>query len=133
MDPPFNCVDDDSRDIAFVQATKFIGGRDAVEEFIACGMYPLAAGAGFDRVATRMTSVSKLKVSLPKFTVVRKDNNEDDVQFLARVELEVEGIVGSYTKVEHDVFLAHACNGGRLKRIFELAGGGLWTSCCAWY
>jgi hypothetical protein len=80
-----------------------------------------------------MTSVSKLKVSLPKFTVVRKDDNEDDVQFLARVELEAEGIVGSYTKVEHDVFLAHACNGGRLKHIFELAGGGLWTSCCAWY
>jgi hypothetical protein len=58
MDPPFYCVDDDSGDIAFVQATKFIGGRDAMGEFIACGMYPLAAGNTFDRVAMRMMPVS---------------------------------------------------------------------------
>jgi hypothetical protein len=53
-----------------------------------------------------------LKVPLPKFTAVRKDDDEDDVQFLARVELEAEGIVGSYTKPEHDACLAHVCNGG---------------------
>jgi hypothetical protein len=91
-----------------------------VEEFIACGMYPLAAGAGFDRVATRTTPVSKLKVPLPKFTAVRKDDNEDDVQFLVRVELEAGGIAGSFTKAEHDACLAHVCNGGRLNHIFEL-------------
>jgi hypothetical protein len=121
-DPPFDCADDDLGDIAFVQVTKFIKGHDAVYEFIACGMYPLAAGIGFDRVATRMTLVSKLKVPLPKFTAVCKDDNEDDVQFLARVELEAEGIVGSYTKAEHDACLAHICNGGRLNRIFDFAG-----------
>jgi hypothetical protein len=81
-----------------------------MEEFIACSMYSLAAGAGFDRVATCMTPVSMLKVPLPKFIVVRKDDNEDDVQFLARVELEVEGIVGIYT------------NRGWLNHIFELVG-----------
>jgi hypothetical protein len=48
MDPPFDCADDDSGDVAFVQATKFISGRDAMEEFIACSMYPLATGAGFN-------------------------------------------------------------------------------------
>jgi hypothetical protein len=118
MDPPFDYADNDSRDIAFVQATKFIGGRDAVEVFIACGMYPLAVGAGFNRVATCMMPVSKLKVPLPKFTAVCKDNNEDDVQFLARVELEAKRIVGSYTKVEHDGCLVLVCNGGQLNRIF---------------
>jgi hypothetical protein len=111
-EPPFDCADDDSRDVAFVQTTKFIGGRDAVEEFIACGMYPLVADAGFDRVATRTTPASKLKVPLPKFLAVRKDDNEDDVQFLVRVELEAEGIVGSYTKPEHDACLAHVHNRG---------------------
>jgi hypothetical protein len=121
-EPPFDRADDDSGDVAFVQATKFIGGRDAVEEFIACSMYPLAVGASFDRVATRTTPVSKLKVPLSKFATVRKDDNEDDVQFLARVELEAEDIVGSYTKVEHDACLAHVCNRGRLNRVFELAG-----------
>jgi hypothetical protein len=77
-----------------------------VEEFIACGMYPLASGASFDSVATRMMPVSKLKVLLLKFAVIRKYDNEDDVQFLARVVLEAEGIVGNYTKVEHDACLA---------------------------
>jgi hypothetical protein len=93
-----------------------------MEEFIACGMYPLAVDAGFNRVATRTTSVSKLKVLLPKFIAIHKDNNEDDVQFLARVELEAEGIVGSYTKAKHDACLAHMRNGGWLNHVFELAG-----------
>jgi hypothetical protein len=93
-----------------------------MEEFIACGMYPLAVGAGFDRVATRMTPISKLKVPLPKFGAFCKDNNEDDVQFLVRVELEAKGIIGSYTKVEHNTCLAHVRNRGRLNCIFELAG-----------
>jgi hypothetical protein len=98
-----------------------IRGHDAVEEFTS-DMYPLAAGAGFDRVAMCTTSVSMLKVLLPKFTTVRKDDNKDDVQFLARVELEAEGIVGSYTKPEHDACLAHLPNGGRLNHAFELTG-----------
>jgi hypothetical protein len=55
-------------------------------------------------------------------TIVCKDDNEDDVQFLVRVELEAEGIVGSYTKAEHDACLAHVHNRGRLNRVFELAG-----------
>jgi hypothetical protein len=65
-------------------------------------MYPLATGADFDSVAMRTTPVSKLKMSLPKFVVIRKDDNEDDVQFFVRVELEAEGIIGSYNKLEHD-------------------------------
>jgi hypothetical protein len=93
-----------------------------MEEFIACGMYPLATGAGFDRVATCMTPVAKLKVPLPKFAAVRKDDNEDDVQFLVRVELEAEGIIGRYTKAKHDACLAHVRNGGRMNHVFELAG-----------
>jgi hypothetical protein len=81
-----------------------------MEEFIACYMYPLAVSAGFNRVATCMTPVSMLNVLLPKFTAVRKDDNEDDVQFLARVELQAEGIVGSSTKAERNACLAHVRN-----------------------
>jgi hypothetical protein len=93
-----------------------------MEEFKAYGMYPLAAGVGFDRVTTCETLVSKLKVSLPKFVVILKDEDEDDVQFLVRVELEVEGIVGSYTKPEHDACLRQVRNDGQLNRVFELVG-----------
>jgi hypothetical protein len=105
-------------DIAFVRVTKFIGGWDPMEQFLACGMYPLAVGVGFDRVAAGVTPVSKLKLPPPKFVAVCKD----DVQFLVRTELDAEGIVGSYTCPEHDSSTASLRNEGRLNREFELAG-----------
>jgi hypothetical protein len=109
-------------DVAFVQATKFIGGHDVVEKFIAWRMYPIAVSVGFNRVAMCTTPVSKLKVPLSKFIAICMDDNEDDVQFLVRVELEAEDIVGSYTKPEHVGCLAHVHNGGRLNHIFEIVG-----------
>jgi hypothetical protein len=87
---------------------------------VACGMHPLASGVSFDKGATVVTPVTKLKVSLSKFVVVHKDD-EDDVQFLARVELEAEGIMGSYSHPEHEPCVANLHNGGRLNRVFELA------------
>jgi hypothetical protein len=33
-----------------------------MEEFVACGMHPLTTSVGFDKVATLVTPVSKLKV-----------------------------------------------------------------------
>jgi hypothetical protein len=119
--PPFNSTDDDSGDVAFVSATKFIRGQDAMEEFLSCGVYPLATGVRFKRVMVGLTSVSKLKIILPKFVAAHKDD-EDDVMFLARVELDAEGIVGSYTHPEHDACIVGLCNGGRLNRVFELTG-----------
>jgi hypothetical protein len=37
-----------------------------------------------------------------------------------RVELEAEGIVGSYTCPEHDICMAGQPNEGRLNQVFEL-------------
>jgi hypothetical protein len=48
--------------------------------------------------------------------------HEDDVQFLVRVELEAEDIVGNYTKTEHNAFLAHVRSGGLLNHVFAFAG-----------
>jgi hypothetical protein len=118
-EPPFDCGNDDSGEAAFVRATKFIGGWDVMVQFVDCDMHPLAAGVGFDKVATLVTRVSKLRVPLPKFVAVHKDS-EDDVQFLARVELEAEGIVGSYTRPEHDACITNLRNGGCLNWVFKL-------------
>jgi hypothetical protein len=115
-EPPFNCVDEDSRDVAFVKATNFIGGRDAVEEYLASKMYPLCASVSFKRVTHGVTPVSRLKLPLPKFCTARKD----DVQFLVRVELEAEGVVVSYTHLKHDICMASLPNGGQLNWVFEL-------------
>jgi hypothetical protein len=81
-EPPFDCVDEDSRDVAFVKATNFIGGRDAMEEYLASKMYPLCASVSFKRVTHGVTPVSRLELPLPKFRTARKD----DVQFFVRVE-----------------------------------------------
>jgi hypothetical protein len=81
----------------------------------------MAASVGFDRVAVGVTPISKLKMHLPKFVAACKDD-EDDVQFLARIELDAEGIMGSYTRLENDACIASLCNGGRMNRVFELAG-----------
>jgi hypothetical protein len=60
--PPFDCPGDDLSDVAFIQASQCIGGRDAVEEFVSCGVWPLAAGVNFEQVKVGVTPVSKLKV-----------------------------------------------------------------------
>jgi hypothetical protein len=41
---------DDLSDDAFIWAYKNIGGRDAVEEFMSCGVWPLSAGVDFEQV-----------------------------------------------------------------------------------
>jgi hypothetical protein len=38
-DPPFDCPDDEVNDAAFVKPTHMISGRDAVEEYMACGLF----------------------------------------------------------------------------------------------
>jgi hypothetical protein len=41
MDVPSSCGPEDSNFIAFVEATSLIGGHNVVEEFLACGLWPL--------------------------------------------------------------------------------------------
>jgi hypothetical protein len=48
VEPEVECPDNDSNDAAFIQATTTIGSHDAVEEYIACKMYLLAASFSFE-------------------------------------------------------------------------------------
>jgi hypothetical protein len=118
--PSFNCADDDLSDDTFVWASKHIGGRDIVEEFIACNVWPLAAGISFEQAKVGVTPVSKLKVPLPRFAVACEDD-EDTAKFLARVEKEARVLVGSYTCPEHEA-CATLLNNSRLNRTLELTG-----------
>jgi hypothetical protein len=92
-----------------------------VEEYLACEMYPLSAGVGFEKVTNGVTPVLRLKLPLPKFRIERKDD-KDDVQFVERVELEMKSVAVSYSRPAHDVCVAGLLNGGRLNRVFELVG-----------
>jgi hypothetical protein len=61
------CPDNDTNDVAFIQATATIGGHDAVEEYVVCKMYLLAVSFGFASVTLGMTPVSKVETPLPLF------------------------------------------------------------------
>jgi hypothetical protein len=63
------CPDVDPNDVAFIDISATIGGRDAIEEFVACKMYPLGSGFGFKDVAIGTTPVSKVQTPLPVFPV----------------------------------------------------------------
>jgi hypothetical protein len=64
MEPEVECPDNDPSDAAFVRATTTIGGSDAVEEYVACKTYPLAANFSFKGVAFGMTPMLKLETAL---------------------------------------------------------------------
>jgi hypothetical protein len=54
------CPDDDANDAAFIRAIATIGGRDAIKEFVACKIYPLASDFGFRGVTIDTTPMSKV-------------------------------------------------------------------------
>jgi hypothetical protein len=56
-------------------------------------------------VIVREMPVSKLKVPLPKFSLHRQDD-EDDIELLVMVQQEARVIVGSYTRMEHEAYIA---------------------------
>jgi hypothetical protein len=120
MNPSFDCADDGLSNGTFVWASKHNGGQDAMKEFIACNIWPMAVGISFEQVKVGVTSVSKLKVLLSRFVVAREDD-EDDVKFLARAEKEARVLGGSYTRPEHKAY-AVLLNNGCLNRVLELAG-----------
>jgi hypothetical protein len=91
-----------------------------VEEFVACGVWPPAVGVSFDQVSIRVTPISKLNIPLPNFVASRKDD-EDEIKFLAMVELDTKVIVGSYTHPKHDACNVGLHNEGHLNYVLELA------------
>jgi hypothetical protein len=72
MKPSIQDSGEDLSDDTFIWASKIIEGRDAIEEFVSCGVWSLAAGVNFEHVKVDLTLVSKLKVPLPIFPCIVK-------------------------------------------------------------
>jgi hypothetical protein len=106
---------------AFIWASRNVGGRDAMEVFVSCDVWPLPTGVSFEHVKVDSTPISKLKISLPRFPLCHEDE-EDDAHFLVRGKQEARNIMGSYTHTEHEACLACLPNSGRLNRVLEVAG-----------
>jgi hypothetical protein len=67
--PKVECPDNDPTDAAFIQVTATNGGCDALEEYVACRIYLLAASFGFKNVPLGMTPVSKVETPLLPFAM----------------------------------------------------------------
>jgi hypothetical protein len=89
------CTDNDPNNVAFVRVTATIGGRDTVEEYVACKMYPLVVGFGFESVPLGMTSVSKVETPLPLFAMGTLAAGYAD-RVLVEIEIEAERVLGSF-------------------------------------
>jgi hypothetical protein len=96
MEPSFECADDEAGDVVFVCATCSIGGWDADEEYMACGLFPLSAGFGLEDIGDGERPVSKTNFPLSEFPIARLPD-ETNYHFCARVELAAENVVGSLT------------------------------------
>jgi hypothetical protein len=113
------CLDIDPNDLAFIWATSTIRGRDAVEEYVSCKMYPLVAGFSFESVPLGMNPMSKVETPLPLF-VVRNIATEYVAHVLAEVETEAEKVLWSFGPKEYDALCtANIPNGGHLNRVLE--------------
>jgi hypothetical protein len=122
IEPKVECLDNDPNDAAFVRATATIGGRDGVEDYVACKLYPLAASFVFESVPLGMTPVSKVDTPLPLF-VVGNAAAEHAIHVLVEVETEAKKVLGSFRPKEHDALrMANIPNGGHLNWILEQMG-----------
>jgi hypothetical protein len=122
VEPEVECPDNNPNDAAFVQWTATIRGRDTVEEFMACKMFPLASSFSFRDLAICMTPMSKIRTPLPLFPIEAVSAGDVD-HILAEVETDVERFLGSFRPREHDalMMMKHP-NGGRLNRVLEQIG-----------
>jgi hypothetical protein len=114
--------DNDPNDATFIWATTTIGGRDAVKEFVACKMYLLVAGFGFESVPLGMTPVLKVETPLPLFTVGNVAV-EYAARVLAEVAMEAEKVLGSFWPKQYDALcMLNIPNAGHLNRVLEQMG-----------
>jgi hypothetical protein len=116
-DPLFQCADDDSGDVAFVQAMGLIGGRDTVKEYLACGLFPLSAWFSFGKIIDGEMPVSKVALPLPEFLLAKLQGETND-HFQERVDLDAENDVGGYIRAEHDACILSLPNGGQFNWVF---------------
>jgi hypothetical protein len=115
---PFECSPEDANVVAFIEATSIIGGRDAVEEFLAYGIWSLSDSCSF-KVETKETPLSRVVVPMPNVTPAI-GAKETESAFETWIVNATNLMVGKYSIVKHNTYtgLRH----GGLNHIFKLAG-----------
>jgi hypothetical protein len=99
---PSSCGLEDANFMAFVEAISNVGGRDAVEEFLASGLWPLGEKFGF-KVETKEFPLSKVEVLIPQIdAAIRAD--ESRAEFEVCIVNVVNLLVGNYNVAEHNAY-----------------------------
>jgi hypothetical protein len=104
--------------VAFTEAASISGCRETVEEFLACGIWPLCEKYDFE-VETKETPLSKVVVPLPTITPV-VGMKESGAAFEMWIVRAANLLVGNYNIAKHKAYIG-LCH-GRLNHVFELAG-----------
>jgi hypothetical protein len=118
VEPEVECPEDDANNAPFIRAITTLGGRDAVEEFVACQMYPIATSFGFSGVIIDTMLASKVQMSL-LLSPIETVSAENGRRVLVEVETEAKRILGSFRPKEYDALkMADLANGGRLNLVF---------------
>jgi hypothetical protein len=114
--PP--CGSEDANFAAFIEATSIVGGHDAMEEFLASGMWPLSKKFGF-KVEMKESPLLMVVVPMPQIDVAI-GTEESRAKFEACIMNAVNLLAGNYNVAEHNAYqvLQH----GWLNHVFELAG-----------
>jgi hypothetical protein len=119
VEPDIECSDNDLNDAAFIRATSTVGGHNAIEEYVACKMYPLDVGFDFKSVPLGMTPISRVETPLPLFVVGTIAVEHVD-RVLVGIETKVERVLGSFELGEYDApGMANILNGSCLNRVLE--------------
>jgi hypothetical protein len=118
MEVTFECGPTDTNVTAFTEAALIIGARDTIEEFLACGLWPLSEKIGF-KVEIKENPLLKVVVLMPQVTPVI-GAQELGSTFEARIATASYLLVGNYNIAEHNAYKGR--HHGRLNRVFKLAG-----------
>jgi hypothetical protein len=102
MDVSSSCSPEDAHLAAFIQVTSLIGGRDAVEEFLASGLWPLGQQFGFE-VEMKESPLSKVILSMPWITTAI-GQRESEATFLAQIQNATNELVGRYNITEQNAY-----------------------------
>jgi hypothetical protein len=117
--PHFEVVEEDQDEGALHYAARLSSGRDLVEEFIACGVWPLAHGWALGKIAPRrIPTLGGQLVRSPTFAVDLR--GRDAAAFVREIEAEAIKIVGKYTSKTETLRSWDICGSNvRLNRVFE--------------
>jgi hypothetical protein len=118
--PHFEVVEEDQDEGALHYAARLSSGRDLVEEFIACGVWPLAHGWALGKIAPRR--IPTLGGQLVRSLAFVVDLcGRDAAAFVREVEAEAIKIVGKYA-LKTETLRSWDIRGSNIKlnRVFEL-------------